>query len=122
MNKEIRQQIKSIIKKYKIEALACLYPENDYTWGTKRKNLQRTIKLMNDILSEFPKELEWPKIDFMEEEESDSIYVKEGNWHLNLYVIDGKRSANLAYSKDDHTAWVIENKSGKFVDYDIGGS
>jgi len=38
-----------------------------------------------------------------------------------LYEEGAKRTADLKYKNDNHTAWCIEKK-GKFVNYDIGGS
>jgi hypothetical protein len=45
--------------------------------------------------------------------------------NLDLFKDDNsRRHANLSFSNDDHTAWVIESKKkqGVYVDYDIGGS
>lgn len=101
----------NIFDKYSNEAKSCLYPENNWTWGDKRK----TLKLMNGILAEIPKE-EFPLYAGAKK------ILKYGRWRLDLFLVDGKRSANLIYSGDDHTAWVVEGAKGKFVDFDIGGS
>jgi hypothetical protein len=119
MKKETRQKIKNILREYKKEAYECLYPENDCSWGTSETNRDKTLKLMNDILVGIPKEV-WPIT--KDEDDYDSFIVKDGNWRLDLFYCEGKRSANLIYLKDDHTAWVIEGENGKFIDFDIGGS
>lgn len=90
--------------------MTCLC-DGDYAWDDEK----RTVVLMNNILKDVPKEL-YPNI---EEENYD---IQDGNWRLSLRCVDGKRSADLSYSKDDHTAWVIEGRNGKFVNFDIGGS
>ena len=107
------KEFASIFRKYKDEAHACLYsPSGGYAWQDRN----RTVELMNDILAEIPSEL-YPK------NEEDCVTLSAGNWRLGLMFIEGKRSANLIYVKDDHTAWVIENdEMGRFIDFDIGGS
>lgn len=104
------------------ECLVCLRPENDWTWGTTRKNLKRTLELLNCLLKDVPIEA-WPrKIDG----ECDGEYrIAHNNWVLRLfYGDDGRREADLVFKKDDHTAWVKESskEKGKFIDCDIGGS
>lgn len=103
-------------KKLKLKAnkktmMQLLYPKDNYTWGETKK----VVDFMNILLSDIPKDI-WP------ENKEDHLTIKDGNWRLDLMWTDDKRSANLIYLKDDHTAWVIENKKGKFVDFDIGGS
>lgn len=72
--------------------------------------------MLNKILKPIPKSA-WP------DEEYDEVNtINDGNWQLRLMFTDGKRSADLSYAKDDHTAWVIEGKNGKFINFDIGGS
>lgn len=108
----MKNKIKEIIRKHKKEAMACLYPEDDYTWGTKKKNIEKTILLMNKILSKIPKSA-WL---------IERYSFTDGNWTLDLKLTNNKRAADLRFKHDDHTAWVIESKNGKFVDFDIGGS
>lgn len=111
------------LAKYRKECLYCLYPENDYTWGTTYDNLNKTLSLCNKILKDIPFEA-WPKketttyvIDYV---------IASNNWSVKLsWDWDSKRRlADLRYKKDDHTAWVIEHskKRGRFINYDIGGS
>ncbi len=120
MKKETRSLIKSILRANADRAKSCLYPENDYAWGTKPKNLKATLALMNDICEQLPDDA-WPNFG---EEKND---VSEGDWRIALAfddVDDGKvcRFADLKYKRDDHTAWVYEDKNGKWKDFDIGGS
>ena len=114
MKAKTKSEIKQVLRQYKKEAYKCLYPGNDYSWGTKKKNRDSTVKLMNKICSKISKTV-WPTDDV------DVIQIRDGNWILDLFYWDDIRNANLIYSKDDHTAWVRE-KNGRFVDCDIGGS
>lgn len=121
MKKETRALIKSILRANADRAKSCLYPENDYSWGTKPKNLKATLTLMNDICSQIPNGA-WP-VDFGPKR----IIVSEGSWRILLEwdeIKDGTitRLADLKYRYDDHTAWVYQDKNGKWKDFDIGGS
>ena len=112
MNTKIqRHKIKQKLRANKKLMMRLLYPEDNYTWGEKNK----VVEFMNDLLSEIPKNI-WP------ENKEDYFIVKDGNWRLDFMWTDDKRAVNLIYFNDDHTAWVIENKNGKFVNFDIGGS
>jgi hypothetical protein len=117
MKKETKTKIKEVIDKYKAEAYLCLYPDNDYAWGTG-KNKKKTLELMNKILSEVPQD-SWDGSD-----EDDSNSVNHGLWRLDFMYTNYTRAANLIYKRNNHTAWVIEKKNGslKFTDFDIGGS
>ena len=122
MNKQLIKKIKQTLKNHSDLCLFCLYPpDGDYAWGTSTKNERNTLKVLNSLLSEIPEEA-WPeKVE--NEDEQDSNLIRYGKWWLYLDYINGKKSANLAYSLDDHTAWVIKDeKKKKFVDFDIGGS
>jgi len=113
-----QQKVRQTLKKYEKEAFACLYPEDgDYAWGARKKNLDRTLKLMNNILKQVPKAA-WGK------DEDDDVHITEGNWQLSLRITHKRHSADLKFKNDDHTAWVIEHskKKGHFVNFDIGGS
>lgn len=113
-----KEKVRQVLKKYKTEAYACLYPEDGWAWGVcNKKYLNRTLKLMNDILKHVP-ESAWGK------DEDDDIHVTEGNWQLSLRIVYKRRSADLKFKNDDHTAWVIEHskKKGRFINFDIGGS
>lgn len=116
MKAEHRIAIKCILKKYETHAYNCLYPENDWAWGSSSKNRKNTVNLMNDILKEVPL-MCWPNFDSESE-----VKVNRGKWTLYLKWVDGKRSADLKYRYDDHTAWVIQKRDGTFKDFDIGGS
>ena len=100
------------------ECRDCISPENDFTWGTTRKNKKRTVALLNTLLKNIPKDA-WPKNDY--DYDSFEYRIASNNWLLRLFQIEGHRHADLIYKNDDHTAWVRE-RDGKFVDFDIGGS
>lgn len=107
------KQFSVIFSKYAIEAKACLWPKDGYSWADR----ERTLKMMNNLLGEIPDSL-YPK-----DSEDDSVILRSGNWRLDLMRMeDGVKGANLSYSKDDHTAWVAQGGDGKWVDFDIGGS
>ena len=122
MTKALIKQIKQTLKNHSTLSLACLYPaDGDYAWGTSDKNSKNTLKVVNSILSEIPDEA-WPE-QMEDEEEQDCNVIKSGNWRIYLDYVNGVKSANLVYSGDDHTAWVVKDeKKNKFVDFDIGGS
>lgn len=108
-----KTEFKLIFNKYKKEASECLLSKDTGSaWG----DVPRTLKLMNNLLAEIPKDI-YPK-----SEEDDQVFFECGFWSLALMRIDGKRGANLAHRNNDHTAWVIESRGGKFKDFDIGGS
>jgi len=111
--------IRNRLKAYRKECLNCLYPENGYAWGG-RQDIKRTVQLLNNILKDIPIEA-WP---VNREEMEDSVIIASNNWRIDLMWIEKRRSANLIFKKDDHTAWVIEHskKKGTYVDFDIGGS
>jgi len=112
--------IRKRLVQYRKECLACLYPDGDYSWGTSRKNIANTLKLVNKIVKGIPIEA-WP----INAEASDRV-IASNNWSIKLGWEGSRRTADLSYRKDDHTAWVIEHSkkpgSGVFVDFDIGGS
>jgi hypothetical protein len=108
-----KAEFKLIFDKYKKEASECLLSEDiGYAWG----DISRTLKLMNNLLAEIPKDI-YPR-----DEAEHPVSLKCGRWCLELMCLEGKRSANLRRSGNDHSAWVIESKNGKFKDLDIGGS
>jgi hypothetical protein len=111
-----KQQIREILKSHKKQALACLYPEMDYTWGTTKQNRQKSVDLMRSILKDIPLST-WPE----ETEDKDSLIIRDGNWRLDLWIDNDEYHANLHYLKDDHTAWV-NLVDGVWEDFDIGGS
>ena len=116
MTKELAAKIKEILHNHSAEAYSCLYPPNSYVWGCGNEKLKKnTVSLMNSILKDIPAEA-WP-----DKDTEDSNIVKIKDWRLSLMWIYGKMAADLSYSKDDHTAWVIK-RGKKFVNFDIGGS
>lgn len=115
-----KHQIKQILRAHKKQALKCLYPEDDWAWGSTKKNRKNSVELMRSILKDIPLTI-WPE---KSEKYFDYNYltVNDGNWRLDLFRGDeGEYFANLIYAKDDHTAWVVLEKN-KWVDFDIGGS
>ena len=114
MNKDLKASIKQILSDNAAEAYSCLYPPESYAWGGNRKEVKNTVTLMNKILSQIPKEA-WP------ENIDDSNQVKCGRWSLSFNYVDNKMAADLRWSGDDHSAWVVK-RGKKFVDFDIGGS
>lgn len=116
MTKELTSKIKEILEKHSTEAYKCLYPPSGWQWGCcSRKYKLKTLALMNNILKNIPTNA-WP-----DKDSEDSNVIKIKDWRLSLMWIDGKMAADLAYSKDDHTAWVTK-RGKKFVNFDIGGS
>lgn len=116
MTKELTYKIKEILQNHSEEAYKCLYPPSGWEWGCgSRKYKSKTLALMNSILKDVPAEA-WP-----DKDSDDNNMVKIKDWRLSLMWFDEKMAADLAYSKDDHTAWVVK-RGKKFVDLDIGGS
>lgn len=118
MKNKWHDTIRMRLKKYRKECLSCLYPPNDYEWGTKRRNIKNTLALVNAIIKGIPIEA-WP--------ENDSIYhVANGRWSVDLGWESGwkRRLVDLKYRRNDHTAWCVESKKNpkRFIDFDIGGS
>jgi hypothetical protein len=106
-----QKEFSKIFRKYKKEAMTCLKSKGGWGWEDKK----RTVKLLNKILAEVPKDL-FPK------SEDETKRLRDGNWGLTLMIVDGKQSADLRFIRDDHTAWVIKTRNGRFGDFDIGGS
>ena len=116
--------IRKRLSHYREECILCLYPDGDYAWGTTKKNINRTLTLVNKIVEVIPVEA-WKTP--TEDDENPSVVVANGNWGVHLgWDFDGNkcRTVDLRFRNDDHTAWCIERKkgSGKFGNYDIGGS
>jgi hypothetical protein len=112
--------IKNRLVENRKECLNCLYPENDYTWGTTRKNLKRTINLLNTLLKDIPVDA-WPNLFRLTNASLGEYKIASNNWKIILGWKGNRRTADLVFKRDDHTAWVIE-RNGKFVNFDIGGS
>lgn len=116
--------IRKRLAEYKGECLACLYPKPfDYSWGSSKKTVAKTIRLVNKIVKDIPIEA-WPNEEYYEGHPRSIAY---NNWSIHLGWEDGRkprRTADLRYRNDDHTAWLIENsrKPGVFINFDIGGS
>ena len=116
MKNKYHDIIRKRLRLYRKECLDCLYPEKSYQWG----NEKLTLVLLNKILKDVPIEA-WPK---NEEDNYVQYKIASNNWTIKLTYEDGRRTADLKFRNDDHTAWVIEHsrKPGLFVDFDIGGS
>jgi hypothetical protein len=115
--------IRKRLVQYRKECLICLYPKDDYEWGCgNRKNIAKTLSLVNKIVKGIPVEA-WPILADNEENEK-TYFIASGNWSVRLRWIEKRRTADLKFNKNDHTAWLIEKKNqpGVFVNYDIGGS
>ena len=107
---------------YRKECLKCLYPKDGYgyEWGCPDpKNTGKTVDLVNKILKGIPT-VAWPS----KEDDGGERKIASNNWTIRLMYEDKCRHADLRYAKDDHTAWVKENrlKKGTFINFDIGGS
>jgi hypothetical protein len=102
------------------ECLKCLNPDNDYSWGTNKENVQKAVDLMNKLLKGIPAQA-WPN-------DKECRYdIASNNWRMRLMWSPDKRHrrhADLKFRNDDHTAWVQEHyeDKGRFINYDIGGS
>jgi len=106
--------IRSRLAKYRKECLSCLYPQDDYEWGTKKENLKKTLALVNKIAKGISMEA-WP-------DKEHAYKVANGRWCVTLeWTVDNKRTIDLKHRNNDHTAWCVESK-GQYKDYDIGGS
>lgn len=84
-----------------------------YPWRDKEKVLKFIRELLKDVDINL-----WPK------DTEERITVKNGIWHLHLFKDSESyaRMGHLMCSKDDHTAWVVEDKDGVFIEFEFGGS
>jgi hypothetical protein len=120
-NSKWQEIIRKRLVAYRKECLKCLNPDNDYSWGTDKANVQKTVDLMNNLLKGIPVQA-WPALNG---DDSSEYKIASNNWRMKLMWGDDKcRHADLKFSNDDHTAWVKEHSTdkGRFVNYDIGGS
>lgn len=124
LKKQLHDKIRSRLKKYRKECLSCLYPNDDYEWGSRRrKNVKNTLALINKIMRGIS-EKAWPEVNPNDWSLHRTI-VASGNWHVKLEWEWGKRRlVDLKHRNNDHTGWVIEHakKHGTYINYDIGGS
>lgn len=111
--KQIKNNLKEKLKASKKEMMVLLYgaDENGYAWD----DIEPVVEFMNRLLGDVPK-------DFWRETADDLITIRDGNWRLSIFTADKGQHADLKYAKDDHTAWVVRGRNGKFKDFDIGGS
>jgi len=116
-NKYWHDILRSRLRKYRNECLNCLYPHDDFQWGTIETNLQKTLALVNKLAHGVPPSV-WPS------DTENDVKVAYGRWTITLSWNDNKRRLfDLRYRNDDHTAWVVEKgKTGTYVNFDIGGS
>jgi hypothetical protein len=116
-NKYWHDVIRSRLRKYRKDCLKCLYPHEDYQWGMTRDNLRQTLTLVNKLARNIPSFV-WPV------DTESRVKIADGRWTITLSWDETKRRLfDLKFRNDDHTARVVEkNKSGKYVNYDIGGS
>lgn len=115
-----KEEIRGVIRGHKPWAMECLYPENDYAWGTTKQNRANSVALMRSILKWIHLDA-WPE-ESEDEDAYDKLIIRDGNWRLDLFISEGEKHANLSYAKDDHTAWVRRNERAIWVDFGIGGS
>jgi hypothetical protein len=108
--KQYCETIRDRLGKYRKECLDCIYGSNT-KWYDPWPNAKKTVALINKILRHIPI-MVWP------------VKIRSGPWLIVLDYIKKRRTADLRYDRDDHTAWVIEStkQAGKFINYDIGGS
>ena len=114
-----RQVLKDRMKANRAECLECLHG-NGYAWDDEK----RTLKLMNILLKDLPENL-WPENGPDDGSwDWEQTLIRSGNWSMVLSWQEGRRSADLRFDNDDHTAWVVEHsrKKGVWVNFDIGGS
>jgi hypothetical protein len=113
--KQIKNGLRAKLKASKKEMMILLYGLKKgeyYPWDDENA----VVKFMNHLLGDVPKNF-WPT------DESERIYIKDGNWQLKIFTCDEREQhADLSYAKDDHTAWVVRGRNGKFKNFDIGGS
>jgi hypothetical protein len=118
----LHDKIRERLKKYRTECLLCLNPTDDYTWGCTRKNVQKTLALVNKIMKNIPATA-WPTID---DDWLNYTTIVSGNWKIVLSWSwkTHRRLVDLSHKNNDHTAWVIEHKEkhGEYINFDIGGS
>lgn len=118
MKNKWHDMIRKRLKDNRKQCLACLSPDNDYSWGTNGENIGKTVALMNTLLKDIPAEA-WPAY---RRSNWSSNKIKSNNWTMKLFWDCKQRHADLKHVNDDHTAWVREYKKGVFGNYDIGGS
>lgn len=106
------KQFSSIFSPFRKEAKDCLYPKGQYAWGDHA----RTLDMMKRLLENIPDEA------YPEDREEGKMILTAGKWRLDLGWVDGRKSANLIFLGDDHTAWVVQGEDGEWKDFDIGGS
>lgn len=120
MKNKWHDEIRKRLKKYHKECLACLYPDDDYEWGcNKKSHIQNTLNMVNKIMRGIPVEA-WPKLN----DDMIRTTVADGNWSIKLGWEGKRKTADLKFRNNNHTAWVIESpkKDGTYIDFDIGGS
>jgi len=108
-----KDKIKDKLRANKSQLINLIYEnEHSYPWS----KTAAIIRFANEFAQGIPSGL-WPEMD------ADSpLKIKSGNWTVSLDWVDQKQTIDFRYNKDDHTAWLIRGKNGKFKDFDIGGS
>ena len=111
------RQVRQVLKRHEKQLLKCLYPETSGVWGWNNpEDLKKTLELINLILNQI-------SLDFWPMDQTEKKVIECGKWSLWLNFYEDSLFADFIYSGDDHTAWVIFDKStNKWINYDIGGS